>query len=295
MPDGNVPFARREDFCTVMISNFLLISDSTRWLLALGGAVLIAGGAYRLRALSGSGMIAAIVLGASIVGLAGWWAGFLLITFFLSSSLLSRVRRNHVSVHAARGSRRDAVQVMANGGVALLCAAAYQSAEHPAWLLALAGSVAAANADTWSTEIGRTSRTLPRLITTGRQVPGGTSGAVSARGLVAAALGAALISLLAGIGAEANWFPISQSWAMSLIVVGTAGLAGSVVDSILGATVQEQRWCDVCEQQTERRIHGCGTPTRPLSGVLRISNDAVNLACVFSGGVLGLGIGWFVA
>lgn len=278
-----------------MITNFLLVSDSTRWLLALGGAMLIAVGAYGLRALSGSGMTAAIVLGTSIVGLAGWWAGFVLITFFLSSSLLSRVGRNHIRVDAARGSRRDAVQVMANGGVALLCAAAYQSTAHPAWLLALAGSIAAANADTWSTEIGRTSHTLPRLVTTGRQVPGGTSGAVSARGLVAAASGATLIGLLAGIGAEANWFPISQSWAMSTVVVGTAGLAGSIVDSILGATVQEQRWCDVCEKRTERQIHRCGTPTRPLSRMPRISNDVVNLACVFAGGVLGLGIGWFIA
>lgn len=272
-----------------------LTSDPAHWLLAFGGAILIASAAFRLRALSTSGMIAAILLGTTIVGAAGWWSGIILTAFFISSSLLSRSGHNDSNVHATRGSRRDAVQVFANGGIALLCAVDYCLTGHPAWLLALAGSLAAANADTWSTEVGRASREHPRLITTGNQVAPGTSGAVSRRGLVAAASGAAIIGLLGGIGAEADWFPISQTLPLTLLTIGIAGLSGSIVDSILGATVQEQRWCDACTKQTERRVHHCATPTRHLSGVSWVSNDAVNLACVFCGGALAGGMGWLTA
>ena len=267
-------------------------SDPVRWILALAGALLVNGAAWRLRALDTSGVIAAVLLGTVVVGAAGWWAGLLLVSFFVSSSLLSHIGKNRASSRAARGSRRDATQVFANGGVALLSAVGFWLFSHPAWLLALAGSLAAANADTWSTEIGRTSRGLPRLITTGSRVPPGTSGAVSTRGLVAAAAGAALIGMLGSIGTAAGWFPASDSWSLTLATVGISGLAGSILDSILGATAQEQRWCDACQSQTERRTHQCGGPTRPLSGVSWVSNDVVNLACVLLGGALAWGTGW---
>lgn len=280
-----------------MVSSFSLSpgSDPVRWLLALVGALLITGAAYRLRSLDTSGMIAAVLLGTIVVGAGGWWAGLLLITFFVSSSLLSRIGHNPSAVHAARGSRRDATQVFANGGIALLSTIGFWLFSHPAWLLAFAGSLAAANADTWSTEIGRTSRDLPRLITTGRRVSRGTSGAVSTRGLVAAASGAAFIGALGGIGAAASWFPVSHSWLFILAAVGISGLAGSIADSMLGATVQEQRWCDACQTQTERSIHQCRTPTHPLSGVSWISNDVVNLACVFVGGALAWAASWIAS
>jgi uncharacterized protein (TIGR00297 family) len=267
-------------------------SDPVRWLLALVGALLITVAAYHLRALDTSGVIAAVLLGTVVVGAAGWSAGLLLVSFFVSSSLLSRIGKDRVSVCAARGSRRDAIQVFANGGIALLSAVGFWHFSHPAWLLALAGSLAAANADTWSTEIGRTSRNLPRLITTGSRVSPGTSGAVSTRGLVAAASGAAFIGTLASLGSAAGWFPASDSWLLTLASVGISGLAGSIADSIVGATVQEQRWCDACQSQTERRTHQCGRPTRPISGVSWVSNDVVNLACVFLGSALAWGTGW---
>lgn len=267
--------------------------DLVRAAIGAGAATCIAVNAWGLRALSADGAAAATVLGAVIVGAGGWWAGFLLIAFFVTSSVLSRVGRDGTTVASARGSRRDAVQVAANGGIAAACAIGALVGAQTWWLLALAGSLAAANADTWGTEIGRRSAALPRLVTTGRRVATGTSGAISALGTSGALAGGALIAAAAAIGAQAGWFAIDQGLAAWQVAtaVGVAGLGGSIVDSFLGATVQAQRWCPRCAEPTERAVHGCGSPTRHHRGMSWITNDGVNLAGIATGALLAASIG----
>lgn len=260
-------------------------ADISRWMLALAAATLIAGAARARRSLSRDGMLAAIVLGTILVGTAGWWAGLLLIAFFLSSTLLSRVNTRS-SISQARGSERDAVQVFANGGLALATAIGSVITESPTLMVAMAGAIAGANADTWSTEIGQTSRSRPRLITTGKAVAPGTSGAVSRRGLAGALTGGALIGILAGIGLGSGWLPDTDTPVTGVTAVTLGGFAGSLVDSLLGATVQDQRVCDHCQKQTESRVHSCGTPTRHLRGIPWLDNDVVNLLCTASGAAL---------
>ena len=41
-------------------------------------------------------------------------------------------------------------------------------------------------------------------------------------------------------------------------------------------------------KETERRVHSCGTPTRPLRGRPWADNEVVNLACALAGAGLGL-------
>ena len=260
---------------------------------ALGGlaAAIIALGAWRLHALTADGALAATLLGALIVGAGGWWAGALLIGFFVTSSVLSHAGRDHTTVKSARGSRRDAIQVAANGGIAAMCAIGALASDSSWWLVALAGSLAAANADTWSTEIGRRSATPPRLITTGRTVPAGTSGAVSFLGTSGALLGGALIGGMAAAGASAGWLAIDLAGWQVLFAVGIAGLAGSLVDSLVGATVQAQRWCPTCGAPTERELHRCGTATCHYRGIPWVTNDVVNLACITVGALLAAGLG----
>lgn len=274
-----------------MIFDFLSESNSLRWLLGCLAAAIVAGAAYRLRALDLSGMTAATVLGTVLVGSSGWSSGLILIAFFTSSSILSRVGLDSTVVSTARGNRRDAVQVFANGGVALVCALAYMFTQHYVLLLAIAGSLAAASADTWSTEVGRTSPTLPRMVTTGRVVPAGTSGAVSGRGLAAAACGALFIGVLTGLGVTTGMFDIPRRWEVVLLAVSAGGFAGAVLDSLIGATLQEQRWCERCKKQTERYVHRCGTPTQRLTGVPWITNDVVNTACVLAGALVSAAMG----
>lgn len=257
--------------------------DVLRWLLALVGAACISGLAFYSRSLNASGLLAAIILGTSLVGAAGWWAGVMLVTFFVTSSLLSRSGRMGVELQGIRGSRRDAVQVTANGGVALACAVGFSMTGDVPWLIALAGSIAAANADTWSSELGRRSPRRPRLITTGQRVPAGTSGAVSWPGSLAAVGGASLIGSLAAIGHATGMFPSPFGSVTLLAIVAIAGISGALMDSFLGATIQERRWCETCEEQTEKRVHHCGQQTIRTGGLAGVTNDVVNGICVFSG------------
>jgi uncharacterized protein (TIGR00297 family) len=255
----------------------------SQWILAFAAATIVAIVARSRRSLSRSGALAAAGTGTILVGTGGWWAGVLLVSFFLSSSILSRTGANRHAIAQARGAERDAVQVLANGGITLASSVLFALTGASGWIAALAGSLAAANADTWSTEIGRTSTTPPRLVTSWRTVPAGTSGAVSARGLGGALGGGALIGVLAATGWQWNLLPGDIDALPGLLAVTIGGFAGSLADSLLGATVQDRRWCETCKKETEQRIHRCGTRSRHVGGVPWIDNDVVNVSCAITG------------
>lgn len=254
-----------------------------------GLAGLISIAAYAARSLSLSGAIAATLLGTAVFGLGGFAWAVLLVGFFVSSTILSRLfkkRKAGVNEKYAKGGRRDAGQVLANGGIAGLLAVA--QAVFPStdiWWVAAAGTLAAVNADTWATELGILSPVNPRLITTGRVVEKGTSGGISWTGTLAALVGAAAIGLLAVIvwqdyagGASLTAAPTR------LALVTLAGLTGSFIDSLLGATVQAIYYCPTCAKETERHpLHSCGTTTRQIRGWIWLDNDLVNWACAIGG------------
>jgi uncharacterized protein (TIGR00297 family) len=174
------------------------------------------------------GAVAALAVGLATIWGFGWRGFVLLLAFFVSSSLLS-----------ARGGARNERQVLANGGVAALAALA------GSWT-AFAGSLAAATADTWATEIGRHARTPPRLISNGTPVPAGTDGGLTLLGTAGGIAGAGLIAGLS--------FLLGQR---TLLAIAAGGVAGMTADSLLGATVQGKvRW---------------------------MNNDAVNLAATLTG------------
>jgi len=263
-------------------------------------AILISVTAWRLRLLSRSGMIAAGIMGILVFGLGGLPWACLLVGFFISSSLLSRFarkRKSQLDDKFSKGSQRDAWQVIANGGVATLlltvswiqhdligCSEACFSANGWAFLT-FAGSLAAANADTWATELGVLSKSKPRLITTGRQVPAGTSGGVSPAGMLAATAGAVLIALLTALPWADIPHPLDPLPVIILVTV--AGLVGSLLDSLLGATVQAIFFCPTCQQETEQSpLHSCGTETFKRRGLEGMDNDMVNLCCTLGGALL---------
>jgi uncharacterized membrane protein len=75
-------------------------------------------------------------------------------------------------------------------------------------------------------------------------------------------------------------------FAVPIYAVIVGGVAGAFADSVLGATIQERRWCDLCESSTERPVHDCGTTTRQRAGIAGFDNDAVNLAASFVGALV---------
>ncbi|HNW15007.1 MAG TPA: DUF92 domain-containing protein [Anaerolineaceae bacterium] len=253
-------------------------------------AALVVYAAYRARSLDRSGALAAFLLGVVVFGIGGFCWALVLLTFFITSSGLShlfRVKKQKVEEQAVKGGRRDAWQVGANGGVAGL--AALLSLVMPGsvlpWL-AFAAAFAAANADTWATELGVLNRSWPRRLTDWKRVPPGTSGAVSLAGTLAATGGALLVALMAA----ACWPVVNTSFREKLVwglVILLAGVFGSLVDSLLGATLQVIYWCPACEKETEKHpLHSCGKPTRRVRGWGWLNNDVVNLACTLSAALL---------
>jgi uncharacterized protein (TIGR00297 family) len=245
----------------------------------------IAGLARRVRALSPDGAVTAMIVGAAALS-AGWAWGGLLLAFFALSTLLSMVGRAGKEARTAsivaKGGERDSAQVLANGGVFALAAVGSLVSPAPAWNAIAAGAIAAATADTWATEIGGLSPQRPRSILTLREVAPGTSGGVTLVGLMATVIGAGFVQVSTlGLGWPAK--------VATGALVG--GIAGSLADSLLGALVQERRWCDQCGAPTERRTHICGHSTRASGGISWISNDAVNVAATVIGGA----VGWVVS
>jgi uncharacterized protein (TIGR00297 family) len=259
----------------------------------------VAARAYRARALTVGGVLGAILTGAATFGIGGPVWGLLLIAFFASSSLLSRygartAAKQQTAAAFAKGGRRDLGQALANGGIPAALAIGAAAAP-PAWtpllFAAYAGALAAVTADTWGTELGVLSTRPPRLVTTGRTVIAGTSGAVSGLGLLAAALGAVFIGSAAWTLEAVGWALGGGAPLVDWLVIVPAGLVGGLLgawaDSVLGATVQAVYWCPTCDKETERRVHTCGTPTRLYRGRLWVDNEVVNLTCAAVGALGG--------
>jgi uncharacterized protein (TIGR00297 family) len=264
------------------------------WLIGLACSAGIAGAAYAKRSLSGSGFFAAVMLGTVMyaLGSAVWFGS--LIAFFVSSTLWSKWKK-HAKAEAESGyektGRRDAGQVLANGGVGLLLCAANWAYPHPLWWYAFLGVMAAVTADTWATEIGGLSRTPPISIKTGRRVPPGTSGGVSGLGMVASLagglfIGAAAWMLLVVVPGQSA--PDTTSAALRpaawIGIAGLAGIIGSLADSWIGATWQQMYRCPACGREIEQVRH-CGRPAERIRGRSGWSNDTVNVAGSLAGGV----------
>jgi uncharacterized protein (TIGR00297 family) len=223
--------------------------------------------AYRAATLTGSGALAAWLVGTLVLHGTGWQGGGVLAAFFVSSSLVSRGAPAPPGLDP-KGDRRDHRQVLANGAVAAGGALlGLGNPELGVWLLTSA--LAAAAADTWATAFGARSAVPPRLILDGRVVPPGTGGGITPLGSAGAAAGAVLV---AATGAIAAGTPAL------LPVAALVGFGGMVLDSALGAAAQGKFRCVECGERSEWRVHRCGRPTAHEGGLAWLDNDGVNLA-----------------
>jgi uncharacterized protein (TIGR00297 family) len=242
-------------------------------------SVVIVGAARMAKALTASGTVAAAVVGFLLFGLGGGQGAAALLVFFLTSSALSRVgKRRKDALQFEKGGERDAGQVLANGGVAAACALLLPLLPDARWpVAALLGALAAANADTWATEIGALAKAPPRLITNFRPAPPGSSGAISLPGTLAALAGATLIGAIA---------PFWDLGVPGLVAVTIGGLFGSLLDSLLGATVQVQYRDADTGKLTERTETPGGKPNERARGLPWLVNDLVNAAATLFGALM---------
>ena len=265
---------------------------------------------YRKGSLNRSGAMLALFVG-FISCAASVSFGITLIVFFLGSSKVTRIgaeKKKKIEDGHQVGGNRNWVQVAANGGFGTVIAWFFwtrwmplglpaelplDNARHPieTWLqLAYVCHYAACNADTWASELGVLSTVKPRLITAPwREVPTGTNGGVTVAGTAASAAGGLVIGLtvwLVGLVMRTSWFlsprlltEAPPQWPV-VFVGGAAGLLGSMIDSLLGATLQYSGWCSKKKLVVEEPSD---TSTR-ISGLDVLSNHQVNFfAAAFTG------------
>lgn len=255
-------------------------------------SIIIVAIAYWRGSLSRSGAAGALIAGTLTFGLGGWQWGVLLALFFISSSFLSHFKESEKKAAAEKfdkGHRRDAGQVIANGGLgaAIATLSAFMPghvASTTVWFVMFLGVMAAVTADTWATELGTLSKRPPRLITSGHIVDVGTSGGVSPLGTLVSLLGGLMIGLAAGLMFSSSFFVL-------LIAGAFGGLTGSLIDSLLGATIQRIYYSDARQKETEKSYDQDGTPNRPLRGWAWMSNDMVNLFSSIVGGLTAVILG----
>lgn len=231
------------------------------------------------RLLTIRGTAAAIVVGALALIGTGWPGLLLLFAFFLPSSLVSRVSRPPEGGLDPKGEQRDALQVFANGLAPALGAAIAASLGRSqlAWMM-LVGGLSVAAADTWGTAIGSWSRRSPRQLLTGRVVPRGTNGGVTLLGTLGAAAGALIVGLVALPGPSAR--PV-----LAAIIIGMAGM---LLDAMLGGALQGRFHCERCGEPSEWPRHRCGTRTVQVGGIRWLTNDAVNAIATLAGALFGV-------
>ncbi|KAF9377831.1 Transmembrane protein 19 [Mortierella sp. AD011] len=280
------------------------------------------------KSLSSSGAVAATVVGLGTFTNSPYVFGTVLLTFFLSSSRLTKYKsqiKKTLEEDHQEGGGRTAIQVFSNGATGAALALAFQyifwnTESRPAtlflndWrasaiLFAYIGHYACCNGDTWASELGILNKSWPTLITTFKRVPPGTNGGVSSLGLAASFAGGLLIGLTAAasvlvqlaLEAPVSWQTYSGSngvesfissldpkFFLSLVLTGAgAGFFGSLLDSLLGATVQKSNY------STKKKIITYKAPEKDdeikaISGLDILDNHQVNF---FSSLIIALSTG----
>lgn len=267
-----------------------------QWIVAGVAAVLVAACGFSRSSLSSSGALAAMLVGASSLG-CSWRMGITLLAFFGASSRLTQFREELKDVDESHrtGGQRNWQQVFCNALLPSLLALAFgyftgckdvplssRTTHHAtAAMGGYLGYYACCCADTWASELGQLSLEQPRLITSLRPVRKGTNGGVTVTGLAASVAGGLFMGLvfwsMGAISPRLYTVPFQQEPALgqwSLVLLGAAaGLFGSLLDSILGATVQFTGFNRVTQKVTSKS----GPDVVHISGHPLLTNNLVNL------------------
>eukprot|EP01129_Flabellula_baltica_P003705 TRINITY_DN13446_c0_g1_i1.p1 TRINITY_DN13446_c0_g1~~TRINITY_DN13446_c0_g1_i1.p1 ORF type:complete len:298 (+),score=35.47 TRINITY_DN13446_c0_g1_i1:48-896(+) len=244
---------------------------------------------YKKRSLSKSGAVTAFFVG-TIHTMAHFSFNVALLSFFISSSLLTRLKGDKKKLLDAdykKGGQRNWKQVLSNAGVPTLYCILYMyffgfdhviSTDRTGGIQAyyfamlIYGVYFCTNGDTWASEVGILSESDPKLITNCKRVPKGTNGGVSVLGLTASAIGGLFVSSSVWVTTLIGGVQLPFEF---LLIGAMGGFMGSLVDSVLGATLQFSGW----DSKLQKVVNVKGENTVKLNHVNLdlLDNNQVNL------------------
>jgi uncharacterized protein (TIGR00297 family) len=285
-----------DNFSITLVAGFFLfiflygdINYQQQFFEAVIFSFLIALVSIRLHFLKIDGAVSTALLAVFIYGIGGWQWTIPVLTFFITSSVLSKLgrrKKHHFRLFFEKSSKRDAKQVFANGGVALVITVLYFFLQMDLLFDLYIISLAAANADTWATELGVFNKSKPRMITTFLKVEKGSSGAISTIGTFAAFLGS-LVVVLSGM------IFIDFTSLTLILLLSFYGFAATFIDSLLGATFQAQ-YQGPNEIITEKAFDEDGHPNMLIGGFRWLNNDMVNFISIFFAPLVYLAVNIFI-
>ena len=188
--------------------------------------------AFRFRTADLSGLFSAALIGIILIVFADARWFMVMLAFFILGAISTRYKyeyKKKIGIEQGQGGARGYRNVFANGIVAAAAAVLYGVFVRPEFIVLYIGCVATAAADTMASEIGVTGGT-PYMITTLKKVPIGTNGGVTMTGELVALAGGFLVCVVA------LFLTIITPW--MLVICTIAGFAGTNIDSIVGATLE---------------------------------------------------------
>jgi len=201
---------------------------------AVGLSVALAFCAWGLRAVTATAALTGVVLTVVLCLGAGPTALFPILIVFLLTFVTTRVghRRKERIGTAERRRGRGPLQILANVGVAAICAAPLMFVSHGRYILLAGASAALAEAagDTVSSELGQAFASNPRLITTWRRVAPGQNGGITFIGTLFSFC-AIIVTCTA-----CEWSNLLLDQFYWTVCAGA--FFGTIVDSLLGATLE---------------------------------------------------------
>jgi len=190
--------------------------------------------AFRSKTADLSGLFSSALVGIVLLVFAGPRWFLIMLVFFIIGSAATKYKfeyKKRIGVEQGQSGARGYRNVFANGIVATAAAVLFGVFQQPVFIVMYVGSVATAAADTLASEIGVTGG-IPFMITTLKRVPIGTNGGVTLVGESVAFLGGLIVSLAA--------FFLGVITLPMVLVCTLAGFAGTNIDSVVGATLENR-------------------------------------------------------
>ena len=237
------------------------LPDLHRILLICIFALVLGIGAYWAKAADSDAVLSETIVCLLVILFGGLTWFMLLLAFYLLGGGFTRygyARKENLGIAQSHGGMRGYKNVYSNSLVPLILAICYGVYHNEIFIYAFIASVATANGDTLASEIGETSRSKPRMITTLKETEPGVDGGVTPLGEAASIAGALIIGILATVTGMTGPFGI--------VAGAIGGFLGTNFDSFLGATLQRR-------------------------GLL--SNNGVNLAATSFGALVGAVL-WYI-